>query len=79
MKFEDFGLSTAIMQAIATKGYVTPTPIQSQAIPVAMRGEDLLGSAETGSGKTAAFAIPGQTHQGIGDCTNPRTFLPNLG
>ncbi|RLS85056.1 MAG: DEAD/DEAH box helicase, partial [Planctomycetota bacterium] len=43
MKFEDFGLSTAIMQAIATKGYVTPTPIQSQAIPVAMRGEDLLG------------------------------------
>ena len=58
MKFEDFGLSTAIMQAIATKGYVTPTPIQSQAIPVAMRGEDLLGSAETGSGKTAAFAIP---------------------
>lgn len=58
MKFEDFGLSTAIMQALATKGYSIPTPIQSQAIPVAIRGEDLLGSAETGSGKTAAFAIP---------------------
>ncbi len=58
MKFEDLGLSPAIMQAIATKGYVTPTPIQAQAIPHALRGEDLLGCAETGSGKTAAFAIP---------------------
>ncbi len=58
MKFENFGLSPAIMQALSTKGYTTPTPIQNQAIPVAMRGDDLLGSAETGSGKTAAFAIP---------------------
>lgn len=58
MKFEEFGLSQPVMEAIAAQGYHTPTPIQAKAIPHALRGEDLLGSAETGTGKTAAFAIP---------------------
>lgn len=46
------------MKDIAFHGYTTPTPIQAQAMPIALSGRDLLGCAETGSGKTAAFTIP---------------------
>ena len=46
------------MKDIAIHGYTTPTPIQAQAMPVALSGRDMLGCAETGSGKTAAFSIP---------------------
>lgn len=46
------------MKDIAFHGYTTPTPIQAQAMPIALSGRDLLGCAETGSGKTAAFSIP---------------------
>ena len=56
--FESFGLNKAILQALTTEGYVTPTPIQTQAIPSVMTGKDLLGIAQTGTGKTAAFALP---------------------
>lgn len=56
--FSDFGLSKSIVQAVAAEGYETPTEIQSQAIPVLMRGDNLLGTAQTGTGKTAAFALP---------------------
>lgn len=51
-------LHQSIMKDIAFHEYTTPTPIQAQAMPVALSGRDLLGCAETGSGKTAAFALP---------------------
>ena len=58
MSFTSLGLSTALVRAAAEAGFATPTPIQVQAIPAILRGTDLLGSAQTGSGKTAAFALP---------------------
>ena len=56
--FDSFGLNPALLQALATEGYTIPTPIQAQAIPDVMLGKDLLGIAQTGTGKTAAFALP---------------------
>jgi len=56
--FNDFALNPAIVKAVAAKGYTQPTPIQEQAIPPVMAGHDLLGVAQTGTGKTAAFALP---------------------
>lgn len=58
MKFEELNIITPIRKALDAKGYTLPTPIQVQAIPVIMEGKDLLGCAQTGTGKTAAFAIP---------------------
>ncbi|WP_325526688.1 DEAD/DEAH box helicase [Chitinophaga sp.] len=58
MLFEQLGLIEPILKAIKKEGYTTPTPIQQQAIPVVLQGKDLLGCAQTGTGKTAAFAIP---------------------
>ncbi len=56
--FSDLGLAPALLQALETEGYATPTPIQAQAIPRVLEGRDLLGIAQTGTGKTAAFALP---------------------
>jgi superfamily II DNA/RNA helicase len=56
--FSTLGLSAETLQAIAATGYTTPTPIQEQAIPVALAGRDVLGIAQTGTGKTAAFTLP---------------------
>jgi len=56
--FEQFGLPAALTASLARMQYTTPTPIQEQAIPLAMQGRDILGTAQTGTGKTAAFAIP---------------------
>jgi len=56
--FTDLGLSDAVLKALAAEGYVNPTPIQQKAIPEVLRGRDLLGCAQTGTGKTAAFALP---------------------
>ena len=58
MQFSDFGLSQPILRAIAEEGYSEPTPIQVKAIPDVLKGRDLLGCAQTGTGKTAAFALP---------------------
>lgn len=58
MKFNAFNLHQDIIAAIADKGYETPTPIQAKAIPPILTGRDLLGLAQTGTGKTAAFALP---------------------
>ncbi len=58
MTFKELNISEPILKALAHKKYETPTPIQEQAIPVAFAGRDLLGIAQTGTGKTAAFAIP---------------------
>ncbi|GLK77248.1 RNA helicase [Methylopila jiangsuensis] len=56
--FKDLGLSEPILKALAADGYETPTPIQAQAIPSLLAGRDLMGIAQTGTGKTAAFALP---------------------
>ena len=58
MSFADLSLSPSLIRALADEGYTTPTPIQSKAIPSAVTGRDLLGCAQTGTGKTAAFALP---------------------
>ncbi|MDR1415768.1 MAG: DEAD/DEAH box helicase [Odoribacteraceae bacterium] len=58
MTFQELNIAEPILRALAEKSYQTPTPIQEKAIPVALRGRDLLGTAQTGTGKTAAFAIP---------------------
>ncbi len=58
MNFESLGLSPALLRALADQGYTSPTPIQTAAIPVALDGRDLLAGAQTGTGKTAAFALP---------------------
>jgi ATP-dependent RNA helicase RhlE len=58
MSFQSLGLSQPILQALAAKNYDTPTPIQLQAIPSVLAGRDLLGIAQTGTGKTAAFMLP---------------------
>ncbi len=57
-KFDEFGLSGPILQSLADAGHENPTPIQSGAIPASLGGADILGIAQTGSGKTAAFALP---------------------
>ncbi|MFI4973586.1 MAG: DEAD/DEAH box helicase [Caulobacterales bacterium] len=57
-QFTDLGLAKPLLRALADKGYATPTPIQAQAIPLVLAGRDLLAIAQTGTGKTAAFALP---------------------
>jgi len=58
MKFEELNLAEAIVKAVHEQGYEHPTPIQAQAIPLVLAGKDLLGGAQTGTGKTAAFVLP---------------------
>ncbi|HJS41574.1 MAG TPA: DEAD/DEAH box helicase, partial [Sphingomicrobium sp.] len=58
MSFADLGLSEELLRAVATSGYGEPTPIQRQAIPSVLMGKDLVGIAQTGTGKTAAFVLP---------------------
>ena len=58
MKFSDLGLSSELSRAVADLGYESPTPIQEKSIPVVLMGRDILGSAQTGTGKTASFTLP---------------------
>ena len=58
MSFSSLGLSEALLRAISERGYTDPTPIQAQAIPVVLQGRDLMGGAQTGTGKTAGFTLP---------------------
>ena len=73
MKFEDLKLIPSILKALREKNYIEPTSIQAKAIPLVLNREDVLGSAQTGTGKTAAFAIPiiqhlSNNHQISGAC-----------
>jgi ATP-dependent RNA helicase RhlE len=70
--FSELGLAEPILRALETKGYADPTPIQRQAIPALLEGRDLLGIAQTGTGKTAAFALP-SLHRLAG---NPQQLKP---
>ncbi len=58
MSFENLGLTPALLRAVADQGYTEPTPIQRDAIPIGLEGRDVVGSAQTGTGKTAAFLLP---------------------
>ena len=58
MSFESLGLRTELVRAVVEKGYTSPTPIQLQAIPEVLAGKDLMGAAQTGTGKTAGFTLP---------------------
>ncbi len=62
MQFEDLSISKSVLLAITEEGYTNPTPIQEKAIPIILEGKDLIGCAQTGTGKTAAFAIPILSH-----------------
>ncbi|MDR5811321.1 DEAD/DEAH box helicase [Caballeronia sp. LZ019] len=58
LTFDQFGLSADILRAVSESGYTTPTPIQAKAIPVVLAGRDVMGAAQTGTGKTASFSLP---------------------
>ena len=58
MTFDQLGLSAEILRAIHDQGYTEPTPIQAQAIPPILDGKDIMGGAQTGTGKTAGFTLP---------------------
>jgi ATP-dependent RNA helicase RhlE len=58
MNFSDLGLAEPLVRAVHEQGYTTPTPIQAQAIPIVLKGGDLMGGAQTGTGKTAGFVLP---------------------
>lgn len=68
MKFEELGLAETLLRAVAAEGYSSPTKIQSAAIPPVLEGRDVLGCAQTGTGKTAAFALPTLHHLGRVEC-----------
>jgi superfamily II DNA/RNA helicase len=77
MTFNELGLSAKVLQAVEASGYTTPTPIQEQAIPLALVGRDVLGIAQTGTGKTAAFTLPmlSRLEQGRARARMPRTLI----
>ena len=77
MSFDSLGLDASILKAVADQGYTEPTPIQKASIPVIISGKDVIGVAQTGTGKTAAFTLPlltklvqskNSTHQGRVRC-----------
>ncbi len=75
MPFNKLGLYSSIVRAITAKGYGEPTPIQQQAIPVVLSGRDLIASAQTGTGKTAAFALPILNRLGPHKLPAPRVLV----
>ena len=72
LKFTELGLAPEILRAIADQGYETPTPIQAQAIPVVLDGDDLMACAQTGTGKTAGFTLPILNNLAQAKTTGPR-------
>src|SRR3954466_3476129 len=75
MPFTKFGLSQAMLEGVKAMGYVEPTPIQLRAIPLLMSGRDVIGSAQTGTGKTAAFALPILSKLGSHRGPSPRCLI----
>lgn len=75
MNFEDFSLDARLLAGIKSIGYTEPTPIQKQAIPVVLEGRDVLGLAQTGTGKTAAFALPTLQRLSTGPTRQIRTLV----
>ncbi len=75
--FDDLGLSEKVLRAVKEAGYTSPTPIQAQAIPIALQGRDILGLAQTGTGKTASFTLPmiDLLSKGRGRARMPRSLI----
>jgi ATP-dependent RNA helicase RhlE len=73
--FETLGLHPALLRALQTKAYAAPTPIQLSAIPCGLQGQDVLASSQTGSGKTAAYALPALQHLAAQTLLSPRRCL----
>lgn len=75
MPFKTLGLYSSIVRAVTKKGFITPTPIQQQAIPAVLSGRDVIASAQTGTGKTAAFALPILNRLGPHQALAPRVLV----
>src|SRR5258706_15153778 len=76
MSFTNLGLKPELSRAVAEKGYVTPTPIQREAIPAVLAGRDVLAGAQTGTGKTAAFILPILQNPASQQARAPRALVP---
>jgi ATP-dependent RNA helicase RhlE len=76
MSFSALGLSEKILEGVKAMGYLEPTPIQLRAIPLILSGRDVIGSAQTGTGKTAAFALPILSKLAVHQLTGPRAAYP---
>ena len=74
-KFEQLMISEPVLRALNDMGFEEPTPIQQEAIPVAMSGKDMIGQAQTGTGKTAAFGLPVLARVTIGIRRNTPYFI----
>src|SRR3954467_14070525 len=75
MAFSKLGLSQAMVDGVKAMGYIEPTPIQLRTIPLIMAGRDVIGSAQTGTGKTAAFALPILTQLGEAGTGGTRALI----
>src|SRR6516162_6760935 len=75
MAFSKLGLVPAVMDGVKSVGYVEPTPIQLRAIPLVLSGKDVIGSAQTGTGKTAAFGLPILSKIGLHNDVGPRVLI----
>src|SRR5471030_2293078 len=75
MPFSKLGLAPAILEGVNAIGYIDPTPIQLRAIPLVLSGKDVIGSAQTGTGKTAAFALPILSKLGQHSDIGPRVLI----
>src|SRR2546423_2723685 len=79
MPFKSLNLSDSVLRGVQAAGYTDPTPIQLRAIPVVLNGGDLIGSAQTGTGKTPAFALPILTRLGTHSRTRVLVLEPTPG
>src|SRR5258706_12339850 len=75
MPFSKLGLAPAILEGVKAMGYIDPTPIQLRAIPLVLSGKDVIGSAQTGTGKTAAFGLPILSKLGAHNPAGPRVLI----
>ena len=77
MSFEQLQLAPELLRALASCGYASPTPIQEQTIPALISGRDVIGSAQTGTGKTAAFVLPALNRLALSAGSTPSTGRPS--
>ena len=79
MSFDELGLSREVLKAIEESGYTSPTPIQEKGIPLVLAGRDVVGASQTGTGKTAAFALPVLSNlKAIGTVSYTHLTLPTI-